>query len=466
MAASNRAAAKSFGERFSQRRRVKAILRERRGDDPDQATYWEEPSEAVSFGHWAIITALVGFMAWAFLAPLAEGIPASGVVAVESKHKVVTTLAGGVIKSVHVGENQTVKEGEVLIIFDDVRQRANADAAEKEYAAAAVKLARLEAEQANREVIIYPPDVRPYLDTPWGMALAQAQESLFMTRRRALESERAILQETLAATQSMVRGARAQLESRNQQAASLKEEIGGLKSMVSDGYAPRNQLLDRERTLAEINSISSDLHASVARGISNSAEIRLRQIQRQQEFLRDVDAQITDSRREIGTLVEKVKAAREELDRTIVRAPVTGQAVRLEGLNSGSSVAPTSRLFEIIPSGDRLLIDASIPTHIGNTLQPGLIADVRISAFPDDPQLVVEGAVLSVSSDRHVDSGSGTAFYLARIQITRNGLAQLGKRRLQAGMPVDVVIKTGERNFITYLMTPLLRRMSGALHEP
>ena len=57
------------------------------------------------------------------------------------------------------------------------------------------------------------------------------------------------------------------------------------------------------------------------------------------------------------------------------------------------------------------------------------------------------------------------SYYLARVVITPEGMKELGTRQLQAGMPAEVVIKTGERTVLTYLLHPFLKRMAASLKE-
>jgi protease secretion system membrane fusion protein len=71
----------------------------------------------------------------------------------------------------------------------------------------------------------------------------------------------------------------------------------------------------------------------------------------------------------------------------------------------------------------------------------------------------------SISADILTDPVSNAPFYLARVSITPEGMKTLGKRQLQPGMPVDVVIKTGERSLLTYLLHPLVKRISASLKE-
>ena len=98
-------------------------------------------------------------------------------------------------------------------------------------------------------------------------------------------------------------------------------------------------------------------------------------------------------------------------------------------------------------------------------MRPDLITDVRFSAFAHSPQLVVEGKVQSVSQDLLTDVNSGVTYFLARVVLTPDGMGALQGRRLQAGMPAEVVIKTGERSLLTYLLHPLTKRLAASLKE-
>ncbi len=426
---------------------------------------WRTPEGAIAFGQRIILFGIGSFFAWAVLAPLDEGVPAGGVVAVESQRKTISHATGGVVATIAVRENQRVAAGDVLLSLESVHARAAFDTAVNDFVAMAARLARLEAEQADAMAISYPAELKPWLEQPWARDLLQAQEQLFRARRQTLDGEQAILRETLVASQHQAQGARQQMEARQRQASLLRQDIGGMRELVEEGYAPRARLLEQERILADIAAATSEAQANAARGTSSGAEIRLRILQRRQEFLREVEAQIAEARREVANLRSRMKTAAEDLDRTVVRAPVSGQVIALQPHTIGAAIAPGARLLEIVPEGDALLLDVHVAPHLVSRIRAGLETDVRLPAFPEDPQLVITGKVESVSADRHVDPVSGQPYYLARVTVTADGQARLGARRLQPGMPVEVVIRTGERSFLTYLLHPFLQRMFSSFRE-
>ena len=81
----------------------------------------DDPRDAISFGYRVIFLGRGLTALWAVFAPLDEGIPAPGVVVVESHRKAISHLTGGTVTTVKVRENQMVKEGDVLLELDSVR---------------------------------------------------------------------------------------------------------------------------------------------------------------------------------------------------------------------------------------------------------------------------------------------------------------------------------------------------------
>ncbi|MCR8722508.1 HlyD family type I secretion periplasmic adaptor subunit, partial [Pseudomonas syringae] len=52
------------------------------------------------------------------------------------------------------------------------------------------------------------------------------------------------------------------------------------------------------------------------------------------------------------------------------------------------------------------------------------------------------------------DPTTGDPYYLVRVKLTDEGLKRLEGRKLQPGMPAEVLINAGERTMLEYLMKP------------
>jgi len=102
-------------------------------------------SKTIKLGGIVCTIAFGGFLAWAGLAPLAEGVIVTGKIAVENNRKTIQHLEGGIIQNILVREGDVVKKGDPLLVLTDVSVAAGRDQIAKELANSEASLDRLEA---------------------------------------------------------------------------------------------------------------------------------------------------------------------------------------------------------------------------------------------------------------------------------------------------------------------------------
>lgn len=424
-----------------------------------------DTSQPMTVGLWVLGIGFGGFLLWAGLAPLDEGVPTQGSVAIDTKRKAVQHLQGGIVREVFVKEGQFVKNDEPLIRLDDALVLANFEAIRQHYLTVRAMEGRLAAEQTGQARIAFHPDLLKETDPLIKQTMGN-QDQLFRSRRQALQADQEAIGEAIEGTQASIQGYEGLLKSRSSQLEFINEELKGMRDLVKEGYAPKNKQLELERLAAEAMGSIADTQANILRAKRSIGEMKLRAMQRAQEYRKEVDSQLSDVRREVQADSEKFKAASQELGRTVIRAPAEGQVVGLAVQTVGGVIGPGQKLMDIVPQTERLLLETKVPPHMIDRVHQGLATDVRFSSFAHVPSLVIEGKVDSVSSDLIVDQQpNAMPYYLARISITPAGLKELGKHQLQAGMPAEVVIKTGERTVLTYLLHPFLKRMAASLKE-
>jgi protease secretion system membrane fusion protein len=228
-----------------------------------------------------------------------------------------------------------------------------------------------------------------------------------------------------SAAKSALSQAKSELDAVNAQIRMLENVMPGLRGLVEEGYYSRNQYLDKERKLLE-------------------------------------------SKAQRTGLIDKIIAADKEYERTIIKSPVDGSVMGLTVTNKGAVVVAGSKLMEIAPVNDELVIDAQIRPNLIDKIYPGKPAQVRFAAMQTGVTPIVVGKLQWVSADRfqnREDKINPEGYYLARVSVGKDQLARLGNFQVVAGMPADVIIKTGERTFFQYLMKPILDRLVYAFKE-
>ena len=425
-----------------------------------------DTSAVAKTGLWVLGLGFGGFLLWAGLAPLDEGVPTQGVVTLDTKRKTVQHLSGGIVKEVLVHEGQQVKEGDPLLRLDGAVAKANYEAVRQRYLGYRAMQSRLFAEQAGQNAIDFHPDVKAAMNDPLIKQQVSTQQQLIQARRAALAADLQGIEESVQGLKEQLGSYQNILVQRRSQLSLLTEELNNTRGMVKEGYAPRNRQLELERMVAESNAAIADLNGNSLRVQRQVAELTQRSMARKQEYRKEVETQLADVTREVQSDAEKFVAVSADLDRMEIKAPASGQVVGLTVQTVGAVLQPGQKLLDVVPDSQTLLLEAHIPPHLIDKVQAGLSTDVRFNAFAHSPQLVVEGKVLSVSGDLLSDPAQPQfSYFLARVQVTPEGMKTLGKRQMQPGMPAEIVIKTGERSMLTYLLHPLLKRMASSMKE-
>ncbi len=421
---------------------------------------------AIRLGFWVLIVGFGLFVAWAAFAPLDEGVSAPATVSVETRRKNVQHLQGGVVQKVLAKEGAEVKAGDVLIVLDDAATRATFEAVRQNYLAQRALESRLLAEVVGAPAITFHADLLAKGD-PVAMQHMSVQQQVFASRRASQGAEIAAGRQAITGLEGQIVGMQQMLASRKSQAAIQTRQLGNVQALAEEGFAPRNQALQLEQAQAELNTALADLQTNILRAQSSIAETKLRIAQREQEYVKEVSSQLADVRREVQANQERLVAITAELGRTQVRSPVDGQVIGLTVPGPGAVVTPGQRLLDVAPRGELLLLDAKVPPHVIDRVKAGDQAEVRFSTFANSPSLVVHGRVASLSQDALSEQFGGAVitYYLARVAITPEGMKALGDRSLQPGMQAEVLIKTGERSLLTYLLHPLTKRIASAMTE-
>jgi protease secretion system membrane fusion protein len=254
---------------------------------------------------------------------------------------------------------------------------------------------------------------------------------------------------------------------RKQQLSVMRQEVENNKALAAEGFISRSRVNEIERSRSDLIASLAASMSELGKAQSSLAATRLQLNQATTVYKRDIDAKLADSQKLRNTLRAKVDALRFDSNLTELRAPVNGTVVGMKVHTVGGVIQNGSVLMEIVPAGGELIVEAQVSPELIDKVKAGLEADMRFSAFNHNITPVIPGTVRMVGADRITANmaESSHEYYLAQIATTQEGARLLGKNKVQPGMPVDVVIKTGERTFLGYLFKPLSDRFAKSFKE-
>jgi protease secretion system membrane fusion protein len=291
------------------------------------------------------------------------------------------------------------------------------------------------------------------------------QQRLFTTRRAALTGEAGILRENIRGAEEQLKGLRQVQAARSAQISFLAQELDGVRNLAAEGYVARNRMLELERSAADLNAQRAQSVADIGRTHNQIAELKLRILQLEQDYQKEVQSQLTEAQKEVTALADRLRSLDYEVAHTVIRSPIDGVVLGLNVSTIGGVIQPGAELMSVVPGDEPLQVDAMIPVQAIDKMAPGLPVDITFPAFNHAQTPNIPGRVLTIAADRLVDETSKEPYYLAQVEVTEAGMEMLGNNQIRAGMPATVIIKTGERNLLSYLLKPLLARIDSAFKE-
>ncbi len=418
----------------------------------------------VRLGFGAIGLVFGAFGIWSVAAPLDSAAIASARLSVEGDRKPIQHLEGGIVQEILARDAQTVRAGDVLFRFDVTRPRAAAESTRQQIVTLRAVEARLRAETGEGR-LQFPDDI--------AADRARADVALVLSDQRRIMAERVRTREIqTAALDARIRQAREDIASRDSRAdatkrqiGSLAEELAGVRSLADRGYYPRNKVRAMERDMARLEGDRGSLQGETARLMASIDETRQLILQVEQRQREEAGRELAEVRAKLAEARERLGVAEDQVNRVEVRAPVDGVVLGVKVKTPGAVVQPGAQLAEIVPVGARLVLAARVSPLDVQSVTAGQIAEVRFPAFSTKSTPPLRGRVETLSADTVQDDATRESFYQARVVIEPGDIPAEMAAKLVPGMPADVLIITGERTVLGYLMGPLRDRLSRAMRE-
>ncbi|KAA0017741.1 HlyD family type I secretion periplasmic adaptor subunit [Salinicola corii] len=417
------------------------------------------------WGLGILVFALGGFVLWSLTADLAVAVVALGSVAVETSTKKVQHFEGGIVKRILVEDGDRVDAGDPLIVLDDTQPLAKLSITESEYRIALASEVRLLAEQSDRDSLTFPDillsDVSPRVE-----AVVDVQKRLFQVRRQSLKDALSALDEKAHQMQEQITGLERLRQVNQSKIHSLSGEAADYRTLFKEGLGDNQRLRELERQVLQYQGENAQHAAEIAQLRSQISENGFQKEIRLQEYHQGVGEDLKDVQSQVTDTEERVTALRDQVQRTAIVAPVSGTVVGLQVHTLGAVIRSGDTIMEVVPANEAFVVEARIPDRDIDNVHAGQLAEIRFSAFNQRLSNIIEGEVTHVSADSFEDEATRTHYYKARIRVTDEGHAKMtSSMQLLAGMPAEVMLKTGNRTFASYVFKPFSDMLARAMRE-
>lgn len=408
---------------------------------------------------WPVMILLAVGLGWANFATLDEVSIATGEVVPAGRIKVVQHLEGGIIQEIYVTEGDTVREGQTLLQLDLASGGTNQEELQVRIDSERLVKARLESEATGSE-LNFPEDVA--LRRP---AIVAAQRQAYEARRRELSSTIQVMREQVKQRVLEVEEltARSRAVESNYRLAS--ERLKMSKSLLAEGLTAKMEHLELEAEVENLDGEMKSLRPSLPKVQAAVEEARQRQQETESRFRREAQDQLGKIEENIARVTELLNDATAQGIRAEIKSSINGVVKNMRYNSIGNVVKPGEPIMELVPTGDRLVVEAKLNPIDRGYVNEGQAATVKISTYDFARYGGLEGIVIRVAPDSSTDE-DGAPYFRVVVQTDKNFLGlREGDLPITPGMQATVDIHTGEKSVMDYLVKPVLKLRHEAFRE-
>lgn len=426
----------------------------------------ERPYRLLGLG--VLFLTFVVFGLWAALAPLNSAVIVAGQVTVASQNKQVQHLDGGLVKAIHVHDGGVVTAGQVLLELEDTQWRSQLENVQGQLWDVDAALMRLAAERDGLDKLSWPDELQKSSVSPVLAEILKTQAQLFTVRRQALAAGQDILVQRLAQTQRQIEGTEKQITSLRNRRNSLGDDVKSLEKLAGQNLVAKSTLRQNQRDYEELEGDTTKAVSEVARLGEVLAETRQQMLLGKEEYLKEVGTEISNFQTKRIQLLAQKQGLEDKLSRVAITAPATGKIKGLNMVTVGGVITAGHVIMDVVPSEQEFKIIAQLSPADIDSITPGQVAEVKFSLFNNARNFpVICADLIDVSADTLINQSSQMPYYKATLSIQQDGVIFLKNKgiTLVPGMPVEVLLQTGQQSLLNYLFKPLTDIISHAFNE-
>lgn len=430
---------------------------------PDYYLPVEKPPRSWTYVIIIVAATLSAFLLWANWAEVDQISRAEGKVIPSGKTQIVQSAEPGVVSDILVRSGEQVTAGQLLIRLDDTTTASSAGEVEARVLALQAQVERLRIEGSSLSPDMYRCPDLVALQAP---AVCDAEIALLKSRLENLTSTTEVLGQRVEQRQREINELGANRTRLQGSLDIAQQRLDLITPMAERGLAAQTDLLALR---AEVADLTGQIAASAESAARLSAALREAQLQMQQadrQFRQESLSELAQRRAELASAEQQLRGATDRVSRTEIRSPVDGVVNSIDVTTIGAVVTAGTRLMDIVPKSDFLLVEARLkPSDVAFVI-PGQLARIKFTAYDFSIYGGLEGVVDNVSADSIVDQNTRETYYLVTVRAEKTALDYRGQElQILPGMVTTVDIITGRHSILQYLLKPINKVRQEALIE-
>ncbi|MEI6894140.1 MAG: HlyD family type I secretion periplasmic adaptor subunit [Colwellia sp.] len=426
---------------------------------------------------WSLAALFTCFIIWAYYAELDRVTRGEGKIIPSSQVQIIQSLDGGVLQELYVKEGMKVSKGQIIARIDDTRFRSDMAQQTQEVDALRANILRLGTELSNvliadvadwqqqvkieKTQLKFPDDLNE--NSP---DLVARNQDEYNTRLNNIENQVAIQGQQIKQREQEVKELSSKIATLKNSYILANSELDLTIPLAKKKIVPQVELLKLQRTVNDIKGELSALQLLKPKLQSSFEEAILKRREAVFKYRGDARSLLNELQAKLSRLNEAQVGAQDRVSKALIISPVVGTVKTLHITTLGGVVRPGEVLLEIVPTEDKLLVEAKIIPKDIAFIAVGLKAMVKITAYDFTRYGGLEGVVEHISADTTQDD-DGNSFYIIRVRTTESSMRSRDNVEMPIipGMMTSVDVMIGKRTVLDYILNPILRAKALALRE-
>jgi adhesin transport system membrane fusion protein len=396
-----------------------------------------------------IVSVAVGFaifLLWAALAKVDEVTAGQGKVIPSSKVQLIQSPEPATIAELLVRSGQQVTKGQLLARLDNPESRS----IQAETDALQARSARLAAEGLGGS----------------SSALQGEEATLSAVRQQALSSRVSALRSSAEQRRREAAEAAATISSLSRSLVLAQDNVDRLAPLAAKNIVPQTELSNAQREVVDLQGRIAAAREQQGRAMAAVAEANSQANEASFSFRQEALNERSQVQQKIAINEQSLRGARGQRGRLELRSPVDGIVNDVQVTTIGGVVQPGEKVMEVVPMGDKLLVETRVKPSDIAFIKVGDKALVKVTAYDFSTYGGLDGKVVQVSADSIYDEVEREAYFIVIVETEKAYLDKIGRRLpITPGMMTDTQIITGRKSVLTYLLKPVLKARSDALRE-
>ncbi len=289
--------------------------------------------------------------------------------------------------------------------------------------------------------------------------------ALFEAKHQAFKDQLRVTSAKIDQFKYKAEGLKARAEAQAKELHLLREEMDSLAPLVEKGLIQRGRILSMWRDEARLEGSIAEARAEIGMAQATVTELSA-ELDRQASARKALAAtEFTTVLEKIDTLDSQITTAHSVLKRSAMYAPSSGVVHQLQVNTVGGVVMAGQKVLELVPQGTQIIIDAKLEPKDRDVVKVGMTAELKFSATGSRPTAPIMGEVINVSADKVTDPTTMKDYFLAKIAFDDSQVREVAGLDVHPGMQVSVMVLTGERTVLDYIVAPLSNALRQAMRE-